>query len=132
MAAAANFSVRDALGGLALPRPLRDSDYLAPQPDLLAAALALVATMTAVLGTKVKRRGTKTWRIKHSRVTVDPPVHYTLSTGGVSGGRGGRGRVTRSTGDGCCDGPGWRRPAALDGSTGLSASRPARGKPLSV
>ncbi|MPC50241.1 Cationic amino acid transporter 4 [Portunus trituberculatus] len=56
VAAAANFSVRDALGGLALPRPLRDSDYLAPQPDLLAAALALVATMTAVLGTKVACR----------------------------------------------------------------------------
>lgn len=46
--------MREALGGLALPRPLIDSDYLAPQPDLLAAALALLATMTAVLGTKVR------------------------------------------------------------------------------
>lgn len=53
MAAAANFTMLEALGGLALPRPFVDSDYLVPQPDLLAAALALLATMTVVLGTKV-------------------------------------------------------------------------------
>lgn len=61
VAAAANFTMREALGGLALPRPLIDSDYLAPQPDLLAAALALLATMTAVLGTKVRGGAPAGW-----------------------------------------------------------------------
>lgn len=76
VAAAANFSVRDALGGLALPRPLRDSDYLSPQPDLLAAALALLATMTAVLGTKVRQRGNnKTWYREYCSAARDlPPI----------------------------------------------------------
>ena len=133
MAAAANFSVRDALGGLVLPRQLRDSGYLAPQPDLLAAALALLATMTAVLGTKV-RQGTSssTRHTKYCSVALHLPLNYTLSAGCMSSGRSGRGGITGSVGDGRRDGPGGRRPPTLDGRTRLPASRSARGEPQPV